>query len=338
MSEADSPAPTAWSASSIAVVIPALDEADRLPALLDALSAQTRRADDIVVADAGSRDATARLATTRGARVVAGGKPAAGRNAGARATTADLVVFLDADDLPTPDFIATACAEFERRGLSVATAHVEPLERTPSNIFACDVVNLYLDLMQYVSPHAPGFCILVRRDTHEAIGGFDETLALAEDHEYVQRAAETGKFRVLHDVAMSTSMRRIEKEGLIRLAFKYLYSELYVVSGRPMHEVPFEYEFAAFSSADEAGDTSEDGAVREFLARAREGIREVSAESFDALERLAAYEITPQAFEARLAELTNDEIADLHRYVRRRVQVAARVPRLWVRRISGRER
>ena len=107
-------------------------------------------------------------------------------------------------------------------------------------------MNLYLEIMQYVAPHAPGFCILVRRDVHEAIGGFDETVVLAEDHDYVQRAAEQGKFRVLRWAPVRTSMRRIEKEGLVRLAFKYLYCELFVVSGRAHREVPFDYEFAAF--------------------------------------------------------------------------------------------
>ena len=107
--------------------------------------------------------------------------------------------------------------------------------------------------MQYVAPHAPGFCILVRREVHEAIGGFDETVVLAEDHDYVQRAAEHGTFRVLRDCMVRTSMRRIEKEGLVRLAFKYLYCELYVVTGRPIREVPFDYEFAAFEPGERPG-------------------------------------------------------------------------------------
>jgi hypothetical protein len=96
--------------------------------------------------------------------------------------------------------------------------------------------------MQYVVPHAPGFCILVRREVHEAIGGFDETLVLAEDHDYVQRAAQLGKFRVLQSAPMPTSMRRVEKEGLVGLAFKYVYSEVFVITGQPIKKVPFEYE------------------------------------------------------------------------------------------------
>jgi len=74
--------------TTLAVVIPALNEAERLPLLLDSLDRQTRRADRIVVADARSADGTRAIAEARGALVVEGGMPAVGRNAGARVTPA----------------------------------------------------------------------------------------------------------------------------------------------------------------------------------------------------------------------------------------------------------
>ena len=68
----------------LSAIIPTLNEAVYLPLLLEALAAQTRPADEIIVADAGSADGTVELACRRGARVVRGGTPAVGRNAGAR--------------------------------------------------------------------------------------------------------------------------------------------------------------------------------------------------------------------------------------------------------------
>ena len=263
--------------STLTVVIPTLNEAERLPALLAALAEQTRPPEAIVVADAGSTDATRQLAAAAGVVVVEGGKPAAGRNAGAAVAATELLLFLDADDQPGPEWIELALAEFEERGLCAAAGQVEPLERDAANLFACEVVNLYLQLMQYVVPHAPGFCILVRRDVHERIGGFDETVVLAEDHDYVQRAAQLGKFRILRGAPMPTSMRRIEKEGLVSLSFKYLYSELYVVTGRPVKEIPFEYEFAAF-------DAEKREVVPLAVEKAREGLRSIG----DPLAQLSA--------------------------------------------------
>ena len=247
--------------------------------------------------------------------------------------TGDLILFLDADDELDDDFIASALEEFGDRRLAVATSFVEPIEREPRNVLATEVVNLYLDVMQYVAPHAPGFCILVRRDLHEAIGGFDETVVLAEDHDYVQRAAERGKFRVLHSVMVATAMRRIEKEGLVRLAFKYLYCELYVVSGRPIHKVPFDYEFAAFAPEERGEARTAIAVLRARLGEFADAALAEADDRVEALRRLGSREITPQTFDHILAELGADDVRRLRRYVGARVRLARRVPRRAVARI-----
>lgn len=318
---------------TLTVVVPALNEAERLPLLFDALERQTRRVDQVVVADAGSTDETRTIAQERGAVVVDGGKPGAGRNAGARVATGDLLLFLDADDELADDFIEAALAEFEARDLSVATSFVEPIERDVRNIFATDVVNLYLDVMQYVAPHAPGFCILVRTRVHRAIGGFDETVVLAEDHDYVQRAAGEGKFRVLRTVMVATSMRRIEKEGLLRLAFKYLYCELYVVTGRPIRVVPFDYAFAAFEPAERSEAMQAIDTLRDRLGDVAEAVMAASGDSVDALLRLGWTDLSPTAIDRQLAEFRADDVRRLRRYVGARLRLARRAPRKAVARI-----
>jgi hypothetical protein len=234
---------------SVSVVVPALDEADRLPGLLDCLERQTLRPIEVVIADAGSSDGTAEVARSRGARVVAGGRPAAGRNAGARAASGDLILFLDADSRPPEGFIEMAVSEFVRRGLCVAGAPVEPIERRPDYVAACRAARLYLRAVQHVAPHAAGSCILVRRDVHERIGGFDETLALAEDHDYVRRASKCGTFRIFRGVSIPVSMRRVAQEGRLRLGLKYAYCEIRTLAGRPIRRIPFKYEFGAYPGA-----------------------------------------------------------------------------------------
>lgn len=318
---------------TLTVVVPALNEEQRLPLLFDALERQTRRPDQVVIADAGSTDDTRVVAVAHGATVVAGGRPAAGRNAGAAVATGDLLLFLDADDELDDDFIASALEEFADRRLAVATSFVEPIERDPRNIFATEVVNLYLDVMQYVAPHAPGFCILVRRDVHEVIDGFDETVVLAEDHDYVQRAAEHGKFRVLQSTSVATSMRRIEKEGLVRLAFKYLYCELYVVTGRPIREVPFDYEFAAFAPGDRTDAQRAVAALRARLGSLADSVIAAPGNGLDALARLGSREITPAAFDRLLSDLGAEDVRRLRRYVGARFRLARRMPRRAVARI-----
>ncbi|MDQ8191889.1 glycosyltransferase [Roseibacillus persicicus] len=88
----------------ISVIIPARDEEDNLPKLLDSLLAGKTQPHEIIVVDDGSTDATAAVAEERGAKVVAPaplpddwkGKPWACQT-GAEAATGDWLLFMDAD-------------------------------------------------------------------------------------------------------------------------------------------------------------------------------------------------------------------------------------------------
>ncbi|MCE5259807.1 MAG: glycosyltransferase [Chloroflexi bacterium] len=242
------------SKQSLAVIIPTLNEIAYLPGLLDALRTQTRLPDEVLVADAGSTDGTADLARMRDIRLIPGGMPAVARNAGAHAAGGDLLLFLDADVLPPPDFIALILEEFERKEYDVATCLITALDENPLDRVICKGTNLYFRIMQPVSPHAPGFCILSRRTAHETIGGFDESLRLSEDTDYVRRAKRFGKIGILTSTRIPVSMRRVGKEGLFRLGLKYAWCEVYALMGKPVRAAPFEYQFGAFSPCQSSTD------------------------------------------------------------------------------------
>ena len=100
--------------TGLSIVIPALNEAARLPATLAALSAPAGgggEAPEILVSDGGSRDATAELAQGAGAQVVTG---AQGRGtqlaAGAAAAQGDWLLFLHADTRLASGWRAAAAA------------------------------------------------------------------------------------------------------------------------------------------------------------------------------------------------------------------------------------
>jgi glycosyltransferase involved in cell wall biosynthesis len=94
--------------SSIAVICPAWQAARTLPETLASIRAQTLAPNEILVVDDGSTDATAEIAEANGARVIrqahAGG--AAALNAGIAASRRQLLAFVDADDLWTPEKLA----------------------------------------------------------------------------------------------------------------------------------------------------------------------------------------------------------------------------------------
>lgn len=97
-------------ASRISVVIPAYNAAPTLPATLDSVLAQSRPAEEVIVVDDGSTDATADILAAYGNRITIVTQPngglAAARNAGCAAASGDLIAFLDADDICEPERLA----------------------------------------------------------------------------------------------------------------------------------------------------------------------------------------------------------------------------------------
>ncbi|WP_448809584.1 glycosyltransferase family 2 protein [Agromyces bauzanensis] len=93
---------------TISVIVPSYNDAGYLAACLDALARQTRPADEVIVVDNASTDATAEVARAAGARVVS--EPLRGiwpaTAAGFDAATGDVLARLDADSVPGPGWLA----------------------------------------------------------------------------------------------------------------------------------------------------------------------------------------------------------------------------------------
>jgi len=310
----------------LSAVIPTLNEAAYLPILLNALAEQTRPPDEIIVADAGSCDSTAELAQERGARVVRGGMPAAGRNAGARVATGDLFLFLDADVVPPPDFIARAVEEFEGEGYAIATSLITALDGDLVDQITAEATNLYFLVMQPISPHAPGFCILVQRAIHEKIGGFDESLKLSEDIDYARRATRYGKFGVLTSTRIPVSMRRVEKEGLVGLGLKYAWCEMYALAGKPVRAIPFEYEFGAFGPPSASADrpVTDVNELRQRLGRFANPLQRFSRSGREQLNRWIEMDAGQLTREPVRRLLAWRDLDTLNRFLRQRLALTPR--------------
>jgi len=101
----------------ISVIVTTYDREDALDAVLRALSRQSDRNFEIIVADDGSRPETARVVASWKSRLPvpikhvrhdhAGFRGAEIRNRGIRASAGKLCIFLDGDCMARPDFVAT---------------------------------------------------------------------------------------------------------------------------------------------------------------------------------------------------------------------------------------
>ncbi len=226
------------------IIIPTYNEEQYLPLLLKDIKEQTRQPHEVIIADAHSTDRTREIAHMNGARVVEGGLPSAGRNAGAAVARTKLLIFFDADvRFPSSTYLEDTLDEMKSRNLDIATCDIKASDGQMIDALLYKAYNGYTRLTEKLKPHAPGFCIFIMREIHEKISGFDEEVKLAEDHDYVQRAAHYGSFGVLRSAPILTSTRRLQKDGRLKTMAKYAACELHMSTlGSVKHDL-FNYRF-----------------------------------------------------------------------------------------------
>lgn len=236
----------------LSIVIPAKNEELLVPRLLASIRAQHFTDYEIIIADAHSTDGTARRAAEFGARVVEGGLPGPGRNRGAAHAHGEYLLFLDADVLLLEEtFLEDGLAEMKRRNLDVGTCRVSALHGTTSDRAFHEAYNIYTLAVESILPHATGSCLWVKRTVHEQLGGFDEVVVFAEDHDYARRAKKQDfKVGILRKHKIAISTRRYRKEGMVQVAAKFVFSELYMVTIGSFKRLPFKYEFGEFAEQD----------------------------------------------------------------------------------------
>jgi glycosyltransferase involved in cell wall biosynthesis len=189
--------PDADDPPSVSVVVPVLDGAGRVPALLDALAAQSGAPPfEVIIVDNGSRDATiaTALAHPIGARVVEEPRPGsyAARNAGIAAARAAIVAFTDVDCTPSARWLAAGVDALAGADL-VGGAIRQVCSARPTVWEAYDAAT-YLDQASLVADQgvAATANLFVRRSVFDAVGGFDARLRSSGDVELTGRAVASG--------------------------------------------------------------------------------------------------------------------------------------------------
>ncbi|MDR2184113.1 MAG: glycosyltransferase [Treponema sp.] len=241
----------------VSIIIPALNEEAMLPSLLDSIKAQNFDDYEVIVADAHSRDRTREIARSYGCRVVDGGLPAAGRNAGAAAARGELLFFFDADVILPLGFIRNVYDEMEDRYIDLATCEIRPLSDYRLDRVIHRLINLMVILNLWLDPKAFGFCIFVTKRLFRRIGGFDETIYVAEDNDFVKRGSAYRPLRFLSSAYIMVSIRRFEKEGRFAYMKKGIKLNLHrALWGEIRDREVVKYEFDAFDKAGENEDSS----------------------------------------------------------------------------------
>jgi glycosyltransferase involved in cell wall biosynthesis len=200
----------------LSVVIPALNEERHLGELLSDIRRQSLRPEEVIVVDAGSRDATLSIAKLSSCTAVLHGEPpvARGRNLGGYAANGGLIFFLDADTRLPQNFFEEFVCEVERRRLDIACPRYLPYGSPPTIRGIHVFWNALLKGFERTLPSGAGHCIALRSKLFRESSGFDPSLKF-DDIELVRRLAKGARFGLV-GANVLVSDRRYRERGILR--------------------------------------------------------------------------------------------------------------------------
>jgi glycosyltransferase involved in cell wall biosynthesis len=221
-----------------AIIIPAYNAAKFIAEAIESALAQTRRASQIIVVDDGSTDNTATEVNKFGDAVMLLQQKNAGvsaaRNNGSSQTTAEWLLFLDADDRLRPDALARLLAHANETtlgaiyGLSVDFDELnvkhehgnDTMQGPPPAGTKCAF---------WKAPIATPGAVIVRREVLERVGGWNPRFNTTADRDLWCRIGTVAEFgfvpeviveRRVHDSNMSSDKNRGRRQAVeVQLAF-----------------------------------------------------------------------------------------------------------------------
>jgi glycosyltransferase involved in cell wall biosynthesis len=175
---------------TVSIVIPARNSADTVGDTLRALDRQIGPgALEVIVVDNGSTDGTTDVARAFGATVLEEPTPgpSAARNRGLHHASGDIVAHVDADTVPTRQWLGAIASPFDDPDvLLVAGRNISYPPRTAAEryVAASGLIETERAVSRPVFPFSPSMNMAVRRDAALGIGGWSEDLRTGEDVDF----------------------------------------------------------------------------------------------------------------------------------------------------------
>lgn len=217
------------------VIIPALNEEQLLPRLMDSLVSQKYTNFEVIIVDANSTDRTVSIAQSYSDKFpltivhTAEHNISRSRNIGASKAKGTYFLFVDSDNYFDSDFLSRGHSALQK-GHSLIVPALVP----DSKKFIYRATFTFANFLVWIGGKldiffSTGGNLIIKASVFREVNGFDETIFVGEDHDIVERTHEKGfKIYFAADSKIIFSTRRLEKEGAAVL-LKYFISTIYIL-------------------------------------------------------------------------------------------------------------
>lgn len=203
----------------ISIIIPTYNEENNIVRLLKAIDRNgvAKEIQEVIVCDGGSSDNTVKLAEEHGATVLI--SPRKGRSAqmnhAADNATGEVLHFIHADCLPPKQFTSYILKVMGKK------------TRAGCFMSKFDMGHWFLRLGNYLSFLPFWFCrgggqtLWITKDLFHKTGGYDESMVLMEEYDFIARVKQHSRFRVIRRFVI-TSARDYRRNGAMKLQLTYI--------------------------------------------------------------------------------------------------------------------
>jgi len=184
----------------VSVIIPNYNYAHYLPAAIDSVFGQTYPNLEVIVVDDGSTDHSKEVLAGYGDRVVSVFQQnqgvSAARNNGVRASSGELIAFLDADDVWLPTKVAQQVQRFDNdAALGLVHVGVDEVDTRGNSLITrldglSGQVEKELIMLTSRSIFGGGSGLMVPRRVFDEVGGFDQGLSTSADWDIFYQICE----------------------------------------------------------------------------------------------------------------------------------------------------
>jgi glycosyltransferase involved in cell wall biosynthesis len=230
----------------ISCIIPVLNEERLVMNLLELFTPECRMkySIEVILSDGGSTDATLPLlhnAIERGLADIlvehAGAHRqtiAEGRNAGAARASGEVLLFINADTVPSSiDTLLEAVLQWNTSSQAVAAAtpvKIAPHERMWSDVIFHSCMNVYVQALNLLGiGMGRGECQIIRRNIFEEVGAYNSTIVAGEDFDLYTRLRKRGSIAWLRNALIYESPRRFRKYGYIAIMWRWFANSIAVM-------------------------------------------------------------------------------------------------------------
>lgn len=198
------------------IIIPAHNEAKIIKNTIDKLKKLDYDNYEIIVVENGSSDGTYEIVKKSGVKIYRSKKGVSNaRNYGFKKSDpeTDWVIFLDADVILEKNFLKALSKQLKNKVIGTCSQNPD------SNKIKYKLIFKIHNLINNITK-SPWAIIFVNKKIGDKIK-FDNELICGEDTKYVKDARKYGSFLFFKTKHIKTSVRRFEKEGWLKVAWKW---------------------------------------------------------------------------------------------------------------------